>query len=79
MSPTLHNGLAITVRPIRPDDKQRLARGHELMSPETQRLRYLMPKPRLTAAELRYLTEVDDRDHVVAGTRDWRAFQAACR
>ncbi|ADB49519.1 GNAT family N-acetyltransferase [Conexibacter woesei] len=64
MSPTLHNGLAITVRPIRPDDKQRLARGHELMSPETQRLRYLMPKPRLTAAELRYLTEVDDRDHV---------------
>jgi acetyltransferase len=64
MSPTLSDGLAITVRPIRPQDKARLAAGHELMSPETQRLRYLMPKPRLTASELRYLTEVDDRDHV---------------
>jgi GNAT superfamily N-acetyltransferase len=64
MSPTLHDGLAITIRPIRPDDKARLAAGHELMSAETQRLRYLMPKPRLSGAELRYLTEVDGVDHV---------------
>jgi protein lysine acetyltransferase len=64
MSPLLANGLAMTVRPIRPDDKQRLAAGHDLMSPETQRLRYLMPKPRLSGAELRYLTEVDGNDHV---------------
>lgn len=64
MSPTLHDGLAITIRPIRPDDKERLAAGHALMSAETQRLRYLMPKPRLSGAELRYLTEVDGDDHV---------------
>lgn len=62
--PSLQEGLGITVRPIRPDDKDRLAAGHELMSPETQRLRYLMPKPRLTSSELRYLTEVDGEDHV---------------
>jgi RimJ/RimL family protein N-acetyltransferase len=64
MSPALRDGPAITIRPIRPQDKERLAAGHELMSPETQRLRYLMPKPRLTGAELRYLTEVDGDDHV---------------
>lgn len=64
MSPRLEDGLAITVRPIRPDDKARLAAGHELMSAETQRLRYLMPKPHLSASELRYLTEVDGEDHV---------------
>jgi len=63
-APTLYDGLAITIRPIRPDDKDRLAAGHQLMSAETQRLRYLMPKPRLTPAELRYLTEVDGEDHV---------------
>lgn len=73
MPPTLRNGLSIAIRPIRPDDKARLAAGHALMSPETQRLRYLMPKPRLTAAELRYLTEVDDHDHValVAVAGEW--------
>jgi acetyltransferase len=64
MSSRLEDGLEITVRPIRPDDKRRLAAGHQLMSAETQRLRYLMPKPQLSASELRYLTEVDDRDHV---------------
>lgn len=64
MSPTLHDGLAITIRPIEAGDKERLAAGHELMSAETQRLRYLMPKPRLTATELRYLTEVDGENHV---------------
>src|SRR6478609_4039751 len=64
MSPTPSDGLAIEIRPIRPDDKHRLAAGHELMSSETQRMRYLMPKPRLSGAELRYLTEVDGEDHV---------------
>jgi acetyltransferase len=64
MSPTPRDGLTIEIRPIRPDDKERLAAGHALMSSETQRLRYLMPKPRLTSAELRYLTEVDGEDHV---------------
>ena len=64
MSPAPHDGIEITIRPIRPDDKQRLAAGHALMSAETQRLRYLMPKPRLSASELRYLTEVDGEDHV---------------
>ena len=60
----LANGVELTIRPIRPDDKARLAAGHDLLSPDTQRLRFLMPKPRLTAADLRYLTEIDGVDHV---------------
>lgn len=56
--------LPVLIRAIRPEDKRALAEGHERLSPETQRLRFLAPKPRLTTADLRYLTEVDGADHV---------------
>ena len=61
---TLRNGTRVLIRPIRPQDKAALATGHALLSPETQRLRFLAPKPRLTSTDLRYLTEVDGHDHV---------------
>jgi GNAT superfamily N-acetyltransferase len=40
-----------------------LAKGLELLSDESRRRRFLTAKPRLTAAELRYLTEVDGDSH----------------
>src|SRR4051794_5664631 len=40
-----------------------LARGLELLSEESRRRRFLGAKPRLTAGELRYLTEVDGDSH----------------
>ncbi|MCW2991632.1 MAG: GCN5-related N-acetyltransferase [Solirubrobacterales bacterium] len=52
------------LRAIRADDKLRLAQAHGRLSPESARRRFLGPKPRLTTAELRYLTEVDGADHV---------------
>ena len=61
---TLPGGLEIAVRPIRPDDKPLLAEGIRHQSAETVRRRFMSPKTRLTAAELRYLTEVDGHDHV---------------
>jgi acetyltransferase len=64
MARTLRDGTAVEIRPIRADDKARLAAGHARLSPETQRRRYLTAKPRLTAGDLRYLTEVDGHDHV---------------
>jgi acetyltransferase len=64
MGTTLRDGTAIEVRPIRADDKARLAAGHARLSAESQRRRYLAAKPRLTAADLRYLTEIDGHDHV---------------
>ncbi len=54
----------MTIRPIRPDDKVALALSHGRLSAESQRRRYLAPKPRLSSADLRYLTEIDGRDHV---------------
>jgi RimJ/RimL family protein N-acetyltransferase len=54
----------ILFRHIRPDDKGRLADGLARMSPESRRRRFLMPKPRFSSAELRYLTEIDGFDHV---------------
>jgi GNAT superfamily N-acetyltransferase len=61
------------IRPIRPADKTLLAAGATRLSEESRRRRFLAPKPRLTATELRYLTEVDGRDHValVAVTPGW--------
>lgn len=53
----------MAIRPIRPDDRARLERSRGRFSDETMRRRFLGPKPRLTAAELRYLTEVDGDDH----------------
>jgi len=52
------------IRPIRPDDKERLALALSRLSRETIRRRFLAAKPRLSASELRYLTEVDGVRHI---------------
>lgn len=54
----------LSFRHIAPSDKAALAAGLACLSPETQRRRFLTPKPRLSSAELRYLTEIDGFDHV---------------
>jgi RimJ/RimL family protein N-acetyltransferase len=59
----LHNGIEVTIRPIRPDDKALLAAAVERLSPRTARMRFLAPKNHLTFAEQRYLTEIDFVDH----------------
>jgi RimJ/RimL family protein N-acetyltransferase len=56
--------VSVIIRPIRPEDRQALARAHDLLSPESVRRRYLSPKPHLNERELTYLTEVDGIDHV---------------
>jgi RimJ/RimL family protein N-acetyltransferase len=60
----LDNGREVVVRPIRPQDKPLLATGFARLSHETARRRFLAPKDHLTVGELRFLTEVDFRDHV---------------
>lgn len=64
METNLRDGTPVEIRPIRADDKARLAAGHARLSAESQRRRFLTAKPRLTAADLRYLTEIDGHDHV---------------
>jgi RimJ/RimL family protein N-acetyltransferase len=58
------DGTQVRLRPIRPDDKRILGEAFGRLSPESQRLRFLGAKTRLTSSELRYLTEIDGSDHV---------------
>jgi acetyltransferase len=60
----LRDGAAVRIRAIRSTDKRELGEGMERLSPETRRLRFLTSKPRLSPAELRYLTEIDHHDHI---------------
>jgi GNAT superfamily N-acetyltransferase len=53
----------LEIRPIEPGDKAALAAAVDRSSDDAVYRRFLNPRGRLTAAELRYLTEVDHRDH----------------
>jgi GNAT superfamily N-acetyltransferase len=64
---TLADGTMLRMRPLRPDDKLKIVEGLERMSPESRYLRFFTAKPRLSDAELRYLTEVDGHDHYAVG------------
>jgi GNAT superfamily N-acetyltransferase len=52
------------MRPIAPTDKALLQVGVSRLSAETAYRRFLTGKPRLSKEELRYLTEIDGRDHM---------------
>jgi RimJ/RimL family protein N-acetyltransferase len=60
----LPDGAPILIRPIRADDKRMLENGLRHLSPQSVQRRFLTPKRSFSRAELRYLTEVDGRDHV---------------
>jgi len=52
------------IRPIAAGDRERLRESHERLSPETRYRRFLAVKPHLTSADVRYLVDIDGRDHV---------------
>ena len=60
----LAGGARLTARPISPDDKPALARFFGRLSDESKRRRFLAPKPKLTARELAFFTEIDHDRHV---------------
>ncbi len=57
----LADGGTVLIRPIRPADGPALARFHSRLSPESIYLRYFSPHPRLSDAEIAFLTGVDYR------------------
>jgi len=63
MRTRLSDGTPILIRAIRPYDKQALATGLRRLSTESINRRFLGLKLSFTTAELRYLTEIDGRDH----------------
>src|SRR4051794_25308296 len=62
----------VTVRPIGATNKDALLDLFTRMSDRSRARRFLSPKPRLSARELAYFTEVDHRTHeaLVALTAD---------
>ena len=66
----LRDGSAVLIRPVRPADDGLLAGGFARLSDRSRRMRFLGSKEALSAAELRYLTDVDHRDHEALGALD---------
>jgi GNAT superfamily N-acetyltransferase len=60
----LRDGSWALCRPIRPTDKDRLRIGLDWLSPRSRELAFHVPLHRLTEDQLRYVTEIDHRDHV---------------
>lgn len=64
---TLPDGTSVIVRAVHPDDKALLADGFAHLSEQSRFRRFLHHKARLSAAELRFFTEVDGQDHYALG------------
>jgi protein lysine acetyltransferase len=59
----MRDGRKVLITRIGPADAPLLEDAFKRLSEESRRLRFLGPKPHLSAAELRYLTEVDGHRH----------------
>ena len=59
----LRDGSAVLIRQVRSTDAAPLADGFSRLSAASRRMRFLGVKKALSAAELRYLTDVDHHDH----------------
>jgi RimJ/RimL family protein N-acetyltransferase len=62
----------LELRPIYPDDRDRLVSMYARLSDESRLRRFFTPKPRLTARELAFLTEVDHIRHEALAAVDRR-------
>jgi acetyltransferase len=68
----LARGAHLRVRPVTVADRDRIAAGFERLSAESRYRRFLSPKPRLSGAELTYLTDIDHRTHAAFAAVDER-------
>lgn len=59
----LRDGTSALIRPIGPEDRDRLKKGFDSSSEESRFLRFLAPQPKLTGRQLDYLTNVDHAHH----------------
>jgi RimJ/RimL family protein N-acetyltransferase len=63
----LRDGSVVLIRQVRSTDAPLLADGFARLSPRSRRMRFLGAKTTLSAADLRYFTEVDHHDHEAIG------------
>ncbi len=59
----LRDGTPVLLRPIRPDDKDRLLEGLSRLSGTSRLRRFMAPVAELTDEQLAYLTEIDYVNH----------------
>jgi acetyltransferase len=64
MDVTLESGRRIVIRPIAATDGPALEAAYLALSPRSKYQRFLASKPELTSEEVRYLTELDGRNHI---------------
>jgi len=60
----VRDGLVVGLRPIRPEDGERLVEFHARLSPRSVYRRYFFLHPILSAAEVEHLTHVDSVDRL---------------
>ncbi|HUS63042.1 MAG TPA: GNAT family N-acetyltransferase [Kofleriaceae bacterium] len=63
----LGDAIRARLRLVQPTDKTMLRAAFEVLSPESRFLRFFQRKASLTDDELRYLTEMDQIDHLALG------------
>ncbi len=68
----LEDSPPVLLRPVAPEDRERLQKGLALMSPDSRYLRFFGPIGRLSKEQLGYFTEVDQQNHVA-----WVALDAS--
>lgn len=68
----LPDGTVLRLRALEADDREGLAALFARLSRESRQRRFLGPKPRLTARELTYLTEIDHVTHEALAAVDVR-------
>jgi GNAT superfamily N-acetyltransferase len=59
----LRDGSRVAVRPVRPDDRERLVAGFARLGGESRYQRFLAPMAELSEADITYLTDIDHHDH----------------
>ena len=63
----LRDSTPVLIRPIVPEDRDRLSEGLARLSPRSTQLRFLRSVGRFSERELSYLTEIDFKDHFAWG------------
>ena len=61
---TLKNGTLVYIRFLRQSDKEYIEKGYKELSYKSQYFRFISPPASLSDKYLKYLTEIDNRNHV---------------
>jgi GNAT superfamily N-acetyltransferase len=64
---TLRDGMRVRLRPVVPEDKERLVQGLERLSPASRYRRFMTAVARIPPRQLAYFTELDYVDHHAIG------------